>query len=267
MGGRMSQPEDCDVYLIRNTITGKVYVGQTSNFKIRWRNHKTELRRGAHGNRYIQRAWNKYGEGAFEFSVLQVCPENLLNLVEEHYIHLYGSFDRDKGYNLITEIRGRKIFSADVRAKLRAARKGWVWSDEAKAKMSDSARKRAPVTASTRIKMSISARNKAPMSQETRNKLSQALQGREFSDETRAKISLSKKGKRHTQETKRSCLSIIKVERSQQMSDRGFLTLLWGILYQTKPEPRYLQPKNRSAYVRRGLHVEKSHTKYGCEAP
>ena len=33
--------------------------------------HKRELRKGTHSNRHLQCAWNKYGENAFSFVVLE----------------------------------------------------------------------------------------------------------------------------------------------------------------------------------------------------
>lgn len=61
----------CGIYLIRNTVNGCLYVGQSSAIGNRWLHHKSCLRRGKHGNAYLQRSWDKYGEAAFEFSLLQ----------------------------------------------------------------------------------------------------------------------------------------------------------------------------------------------------
>ena len=59
------------VYLIRNNVNQKIYIGSTSNsFRERWRYHENHLRINKHGNTYLQNAWNKYGEDAFIFLVL-----------------------------------------------------------------------------------------------------------------------------------------------------------------------------------------------------
>lgn len=62
------------IYGIRNKINGKIYVGKTTmNFGDRWDNHRACLRGGYHGNKYLQRSWNKYGEDNFEFIILVNC--------------------------------------------------------------------------------------------------------------------------------------------------------------------------------------------------
>lgn len=43
------------------------------NFGDRWDNHRACLRGGYHGNKYLQRSWNKYGEDNFEFIILVNC--------------------------------------------------------------------------------------------------------------------------------------------------------------------------------------------------
>ena len=50
------------VYKIRNLIDGKVDIGSSANVKARWYAHRYELRLGTHHSRYLQRAWDKYGE-------------------------------------------------------------------------------------------------------------------------------------------------------------------------------------------------------------
>ncbi len=57
------------VYAIVNRENGKRYVGSAINIPKRWREHQRGLQRGCHENSYLQGAWNKYGEGAFEFVV------------------------------------------------------------------------------------------------------------------------------------------------------------------------------------------------------
>lgn len=61
------QSNTSGVYKIVCVPTGKYYVGSSVCVKRRWRVHRRLLRMGEHHSRYLQRAWNKYGEGAFEF--------------------------------------------------------------------------------------------------------------------------------------------------------------------------------------------------------
>ncbi len=60
------------VYCIRNGQNGKVYVGSTSrSLTGRQKDHLNNLRGDRHINRHLQHAWNKYGEEAFTFEVLE----------------------------------------------------------------------------------------------------------------------------------------------------------------------------------------------------
>jgi group I intron endonuclease len=88
------------VYLIENTVNGKVYVGSSKDIKKRWKDHKWFLSHNASPNKYLQSAWNKYGESAFVFTVLEVVKDisGLLD-VEQKWIDVFRSADRQFGYN------------------------------------------------------------------------------------------------------------------------------------------------------------------------
>lgn len=95
------------IYIITNTISKKIYIGQAVNLSNRWSGHKQALRRGNYCNTHLQRAWNKYGESAFEFKVL-VYVENTswLDHFEDKFIEEYKSYDRKIGYNVLKSGRG-----------------------------------------------------------------------------------------------------------------------------------------------------------------
>ncbi|MEN6292413.1 MAG: GIY-YIG nuclease family protein, partial [Methanobacterium sp.] len=59
------------VYKISNKIDGKSYYGSSKNIEKRWLRHKNELNKNKHINILLQRAWNKYGEENFIFSVVE----------------------------------------------------------------------------------------------------------------------------------------------------------------------------------------------------
>ena len=61
-----------------------MYIGCTINIQTRWREHKQTLKLNKHVNRYLQRAWNKYGKDAFKFERVEICEESEL-LKREHY--------------------------------------------------------------------------------------------------------------------------------------------------------------------------------------
>lgn len=65
------------IYGIRNKVNNKVYIGKTmKNFGDRWDCHKACLRGNYHENKYLQNAWNKYGEENFEFIIIHDCKNN-----------------------------------------------------------------------------------------------------------------------------------------------------------------------------------------------
>lgn len=75
------------VYEIRNLVNGKVYIGSTiMSFHRRWDHHRSLLRGNTHKNTHLQRAWNKYGEDSFLFSILEVVDECCTLDVEQTYL-------------------------------------------------------------------------------------------------------------------------------------------------------------------------------------
>lgn len=77
-----------------------MYVGSSKDIYTRWSQHKHDLRRHIHGNIILQRAWDKYGEDGFIFTILeQVDEEHLLDREQFWYDELQSSKD-EYGYNL-----------------------------------------------------------------------------------------------------------------------------------------------------------------------
>ncbi len=83
MAGKIS-----GVYLITNIITWDRYIGSSKDMNIRCSKHFWYLRRNKHPNSFLQRSWNKYGEGAFGVSVLEYTELTREALVsrEQYYI-------------------------------------------------------------------------------------------------------------------------------------------------------------------------------------
>ena len=71
------------IYAITHCDSGKFYIGSTVHIKKRWAFHRKQLRDGAHHSPKLQHAWNKYGAGAFEFSVLILCDRTQLLSYEQ----------------------------------------------------------------------------------------------------------------------------------------------------------------------------------------
>lgn len=56
------------------------------NFEKRMNHHLFHLRKNSHKNAHFQAAWNKYGEDAFEFSILEVCDKEMCLRQEQYYL-------------------------------------------------------------------------------------------------------------------------------------------------------------------------------------
>lgn len=89
------------IYGILNVVNKKVYIGSAVNLKNRNNTHISALNNNKHWNKYLQAAWNSYGCDNFEFHVLEYVEDKTsLTKREQHYINYFGSFDRERGYNL-----------------------------------------------------------------------------------------------------------------------------------------------------------------------
>ena len=79
----------CGVYQIRNLITGKVYIGSTTeSFNKRFSHHKYCLLNNKHKNSYLQNAWNKYSESNFIFEILEILNKEDCLIIEQKYLDL-----------------------------------------------------------------------------------------------------------------------------------------------------------------------------------
>ena len=58
------------VFAIRNTSSGKTFVGSSTDVPARMNRHRAALQFGSHPNRELQQDWQTLGPDAFEFTVL-----------------------------------------------------------------------------------------------------------------------------------------------------------------------------------------------------
>ena len=86
------------IYIIRNTVNNKVYIGQTKvSVTTRWQEH---LRHAKYGDQIINRAMRKYGIDKFYVETLEICNIDVIDYREMYYIDLYDSTNKSKGYNV-----------------------------------------------------------------------------------------------------------------------------------------------------------------------
>lgn len=67
----------------------KVYIGSSKNIEKRIEVHRWELKNNKHKNKHLQAAWNKYGELAFTIEILEQCPVENLEKLEQFYIDYF----------------------------------------------------------------------------------------------------------------------------------------------------------------------------------
>lgn len=143
--------KEIGIYRIVNLVNGYVYIGQTKEcFQRRFWLHRWKLRNGSHDNRYLQNAWNKYGEVNFEFQVLEVLDVAQIDNRERYWISYYrengGCYSiQDGGQPLVI---GKNI-SPETRKRVGELNKkrmmGRKLSQETKSKMSKSRKGKHPI--------------------------------------------------------------------------------------------------------------------------
>lgn len=185
------------IYQIKNSKTGKCYIGQTTDFKRRKREHLNELRKHKHSNLYLQNAFDKYGEDSFEFTILEECEKEQANNREIFWLNNFGGFESSNNYNLC-QAGGAKGISEETREKLRSR----IMSEETRRKISESRKG---------IKLNLTDERRRQISESNR----QRFTGKKHTEESKRKMSETLKaraknhpcwgmtGKHHSEETKK----------------------------------------------------------------
>jgi len=191
------------VYLIRNTVNGKTYVGQTrfQSPMRRWGVHVNTANKGS--TCAVHAAIRKYGTNVFIIETLCCLPRDALNNMEAYYAEQYGSYtwDTPGGYNMVW-CGGSKV-----------ARNGFKFTDETRAKLSEKAKGRV-------------------ISDDRRRQISQTLSGRpghKHTSEVCKQISERMKGNKLSAE---SIEKMRQTKLSQNLKDKNKLSYGSSILTQ-----------------------------------
>lgn len=112
------------IYKIVHRESGKFYIGSTKNFKSRWEKHKYALNANTHVNCHLQNAWNKYGESAFDFMIIEHTEANksILLITEQQYLNLV-KLNPECAFNLNYDSSGGEI-SEESKEKIRLSKLG-----------------------------------------------------------------------------------------------------------------------------------------------
>ena len=86
------------IYKITNKINGKAYIGQTTDYQRRFREHRNKGG-DLEPNKILYKAFDKYGIDNFEFEVIEDLTKDY-NEREKYWIHYYNTLNPN-GYNMI----------------------------------------------------------------------------------------------------------------------------------------------------------------------
>lgn len=189
------------IYVIRNTRSGRVYVGSSVQPKRRFYLHRRDLEAGEHHSPRLQATWNKHGPEAFEFKVIEVVPRDQMVQREQHWIDHYGSRTLNcapaAGSPLGVKRTPEQVAAmAAIKKALYATPEGRAHIEAMHAK--NRGRKQSPEERAMRSKALKGKAGNGAWSEDRRRRHSLALTGRSMppvSAETRAKLSVAAKGR------------------------------------------------------------------------
>lgn len=189
--------QESGIYLIYCLVNERVYVGSSVNVVKRLKQHQNELEKGKHSNSLLQRAWNKYGQDAFAFGLIERIDSEQLLSREQQWIDDLEAYDRKRGFN-ISRFAGSPMrgltHTPNTKAKMSRSQLGRKHTDATKAKMSLWQKGRVlPLEQIERLQGMNKGRKASP---ETRAKLSAMRQNP--SAELRYKFGSAMRGKKRT---------------------------------------------------------------------
>jgi hypothetical protein len=118
-------PLPMGVFLIRNNINERVFVGVSLNLPGIINRHKFQLQQGAHPITSLQEDWNKFGSYSFSFEIVdelsprggeQVNYREELALLEKLWLEKLQPFD-ERGYNERKLTRNERLQKIAARRK------------------------------------------------------------------------------------------------------------------------------------------------------
>lgn len=184
------------IYLIKNTITGKIYIGSAVNTQKRFLEHKYALIRGIHCNIHLQRAWDKDGEKCFIFEEYLECSREKIIFYEQLTLDaMIVRYGRENIYNICPTAGNTlgRFHSEETKHKIGEKSKGrWLGkhhTEETRHKMS-LAQKGRIITLEARKKISEARLGKKlpPFTEEHKNKIRIANMGHPVSESTKKKL-------------------------------------------------------------------------------
>ena len=201
------------VYEILNTKNGKRYIGSASSFTSRWSRHRCDLKRGTHHSRFLQRAWNKYGAGAFKFSKLLICaPANLIMYEQACVAAFKPEYNSHPVAGSPLGFKHPPEFGAAISARLKGTKHPPEFGAAIRARQLG-----------------------RPLSEGHREKLSKAHKGKTLSTEHREKLSAAGRGRKHSAaeceraaDVRRGKAHPMKTQRNKTLARETHCLLEWA---------------------------------------
>ncbi|MGK2864895.1 MAG: GIY-YIG nuclease family protein [Chitinophagaceae bacterium] len=131
--------------------SGKIYIGQTINLKVRIRKYKS-LHCKTQSKLY--NSLKKYSFDKHKFEIIAIFSEELLNEKERYYQEFYDCIEKGLNCQYVDSNKKRRQFSKETRDKMSLAKKGKKLTKEHKEKISKGNLGK-KVSKESRIKMSI----------------------------------------------------------------------------------------------------------------
>ena len=230
------------IYIICNNITGKLYIGQTTQgFDKRYNRNGNGIERvynllndrkncGIHYNKHLLNSIKKYGFEAFyiekEYKVAYSKEE--LDFWEKYYIKMFNTTNPKYGYNNESGgSHGSGIPSKETRVKMSEAQKGKHLSEETKKKISES--------------------NKGKMSGEKHPN---------YGNHKLAGENNPMYGKHHTEEAKKKISEKVK----ERWKNQEYRNKMEELIKERVKDPEYIR---KMSEVQKGLHSAEKNPMYG----
>jgi len=135
----MSKITQSAIYMFKNTINSKIYIGQSVDVYSRYSKHKkSEFSSCINPTRFVN-AIKKYGFNNFEFSIIEFVEKENLTIREQFWMDFYKSYLREFGYNACPAAGSPFGYkhTKETREKVSIASKGRLHSEKTKKLMSE----------------------------------------------------------------------------------------------------------------------------------
>jgi group I intron endonuclease len=124
------------VYIIRNSVNSKVYVGSAVKLWKRYQSHTSGLRKKSHINKHLLAHSDKYGAGTLSMELLTLCEREKLLDTEQIYLDSFNACNPEFGFNKVpnahyngthlgnTAAKGRKRGPEEIAKQVASRRAG-----------------------------------------------------------------------------------------------------------------------------------------------